>query len=111
MSIQSMKGVLDQISFQAQQTSATQKTPFISDNKNVDKKLQFSDVLFDSINNISQVQNTAKTQAQDYMTGATDIGLNDVMISMQKSSVALNLGIQVRNKMVSAYQEVMSMSV
>ncbi len=45
------------------------------------------------------------------MTGATDIGLNDVMVSMQKSSVALNLGIQVRNKMVSAYQEVMSMSV
>ncbi len=45
------------------------------------------------------------------MSGAPDIGLNDVMVSLQKSTLALNLGIQVRNKMVSAYQEIMGMSV
>jgi flagellar hook-basal body complex protein FliE len=111
MSIPSISGVLEQMNFQAQQVSATKTSPFVSQSQGADKKLQFSDVLFNSINSISSAQNTAKTRAQDYMTGATDIGLNDVMVSMQKSSVALNLGIQVRNKMVSAYQEIMSMAV
>ncbi|RPH26540.1 flagellar hook-basal body complex protein FliE [Buttiauxella warmboldiae] len=111
MSIQLMKGILQQLSFQAQQTAAPQKSTFLSDNKSDDKSLHFSSMLFNSINSISQTQNVAQTNAQDYMTGATDIGLNDVMVSMQKSSVALNLGIQVRNKMVNAYQEIMNMAV
>lgn len=111
MSIQSMRGVLDQISFQTQQINAPHKSTFLSDNVSTDKNLHFSSILFNSINDINQSQNVAKTNAQDYMTGATDIGLNDVMVSMQKSSIALNLGIQVRNKMVNAYQEVMNMGV
>jgi len=57
------------------------------------------------------MQTFAKQQSQAYLTGAEGIGLNDVMVSIQKSSVALNLGVQVRNKLVSAYQEIMSMPV
>jgi flagellar hook-basal body complex protein FliE len=33
------------------------------------------------------------------------------MTDMQKASVSMQMGIQVRNKLVSAYQEVMSMQV
>lgn len=109
MSIQSIQGVLEQINFQAQQVSAPQKrSSFVLNSDNYVEKPQFPTMLF---NSISKAQNVAKNQAQDYMTGATDIGLNDVMVSLQKSSVALNLGIQVRNKMVSAYQEIMNMAV
>ena len=111
MSIQSISGVLEQINFQAQQASTFQKSPLISDRQSVEKPLQFSDILFNSVNSINAMQSQAKTQSQDYMSGATDIGLNDVMVSLQKSSLALNLGVQVRNKLVSAYQEVMNMSV
>ncbi|EEQ11003.1 Flagellar hook-basal body protein [Yersinia mollaretii ATCC 43969] len=68
-------------------------------------------MLFNSVNSINAMQTQAKSQSQDYMTGTPGIGLNDVMVSMQKSSLALNLGVQVRNKLVSAYQEVMNMSV
>ncbi|WP_145542203.1 flagellar hook-basal body complex protein FliE [Yersinia alsatica] len=111
MSIQSISGVLEQINFQAQQASTFQKSPLISDSQNVEKPLHFSDILFNSVNSINAMQSQAKSQSQDYMSGATDIGLNDVMVSLQKSSLALNLGVQVRNKLVSAYQEVMNMSV
>lgn len=111
MSIQSMSGVLDQINFQAQQVSSTQKSPLISINQDVEKPIHFSDMLFNSVNSINAMQTQAKSQSQDYMTGTPGIGLNDVMVSMQKSSLALNLGVQVRNKLVSAYQEVMNMSV
>ncbi|VTP63971.1 Flagellar hook-basal body complex protein FliE [Serratia rubidaea] len=39
------------------------------------------------------------------------ISLNDVMVDLQKSSVSLQLGIQVRNKLVAAYQDIMGMQV
>ena len=39
------------------------------------------------------------------------MALNDVMADLQKASVSLQMGLQVRNKLVSAYQDVMSMQV
>lgn len=109
--MQSMSGVLNQIQFQARQASSLNAMTAISGRNKNEKNASFSDLLLNSVNSINQMQNTARTQAQSYMTGASDVSLNDVMVSMQKSSIALNFGIQARNKMVSAYQEVMSMSV
>lgn len=111
MAIQSMGSVVDQIQFQTQQLSKPQlASAFISDFGN-ERTASFSELLFNSLSNINQTQVAAKTQSEDYLSGASNIGLNDVMISLQKSSIALNMGIQVRNKMVSAYQEIMSMGV
>lgn len=111
MAIQSMSSVLEQMKSQTQQISNSPRpTAFVSDFGN-DKTASFSEVLFNSVNNINQTQVTAKTQSEAFLAGSTDIGLNDVMVSLQKSSIALNMGIQVRNKMVSAYQEIMSMGI
>lgn len=106
MSIHSMTGILNQIQFQARQASGLNT----HDSTSEIGKLSFSDTLLSSINAMSQTQTVAKSQAQAYMSGAPGIELNDVMVSLQKSSLALNLGVQVRNKMVSAYQEIMGMS-
>ncbi len=111
MSIQSMSSVLEQIQFQSRQISGVTNGNTLSDKQNNADDVSFSSLLFNSINGISQMQTSARSQAENYMTGAADIGLNDVMLSLQKSSVALNMGIQVRNKMVSAYQEIMNMAV
>lgn len=46
-----------------------------------------------------------------FTLGEPGIALNDVMADMQKASVSMQMGIQVRNKLVAAYQEVMSMQV
>lgn len=108
MSIQAMNNVLEQMQFQAQQIKGTQQ---IDRQAGEPQSLKFTDILFQSISNISDLQIDAQQQSQKYMTGAPDIGLNDVMVSLQKSSLALSLGTQVRNKLVSAYQEIMNMSV
>ncbi|MFD1801138.1 flagellar hook-basal body complex protein FliE [Mixta tenebrionis] len=110
MSIQSTN-VLDQIQFQARKIAETGNQLSLHNTQQSDKSVSFSDLLINSLNNINQLQSSARNQAESYFTGAPGIGLNDVMVAMQKSSVALNLGIQVRNKLVSAYQEIMSMSV
>jgi flagellar hook-basal body complex protein FliE len=108
MAIQAMNSDLEQIHTQISQISGTQQPSFRTEK---DEPVQFTDFLAKSIGNISGLQTSAKQQAEDYMTGASNVGLNDVMVSLQKSSVALNLGVQVRNKLVSAYQDIMNMSV
>ncbi|MGQ7789218.1 flagellar hook-basal body complex protein FliE [Shigella flexneri] len=58
-----------------------------------------------------QYTNSRRTQAEKFTLGEPGVALNDVMTDMQKASVSMQMGIQVRNKLVAAYQEVMSMQV
>ena len=108
MSIQAMNSILEQINIQANEIKGASQAGRINEQP---KTTNFNDILFQSISNISDLQVSAKSQAQQYMIGAPGVGLDDVMVSLQKSSVALNLGVQVRNKLVNAYQEIMNMSV
>jgi flagellar hook-basal body complex protein FliE len=62
-----------------------------------------------SIDNISGSQNKAYAQAEDFEMGKPGIALNDVMVDLQKANVAFQTGLQVRNRLVSAYQEIMNM--
>ncbi|WP_455813148.1 flagellar hook-basal body complex protein FliE [Pseudomonas graminis] len=64
-----------------------------------------------ALNKISETQTEARTQAQDFQMGKEGVSLNDVMVDMQKSSVSMQMGIQVRNKLVSAYSDIMNMQV
>ncbi|HEY9855032.1 MAG TPA: flagellar hook-basal body complex protein FliE [Stenomitos sp.] len=61
----------------------------------------------DSVNNLQLQSADLK---QELATGG-DVELHDVMIASEKAGVALNLTMQVRNKLVDAYQEIMRMSV
>lgn len=62
-----------------------------------------------SIDSISGAQTKAYGQAEDFELGKPGVALNDVMVDLQKANVAFQTGIQVRNRLVSAYQEMMSM--
>ena len=68
----------------------------------------FSDVLKSAINRVSGLQNSADTQVNTLMqTGQGDMG--QAMISVEKADVAFQLLMQVRNKVVSAYQDIEKM--
>lgn len=64
-----------------------------------------------SIQRINRLQQTANSQAMAFQAGDPNLQLNDVMVDMQKSSVAFQMGLQVRNRLVSAYRDVMNMQV
>lgn len=104
MSATLMRGVLDQIQTQAQQVSGQQR---VNAGKQ-ENAPSFSDALFNSISEINKTQLDAKNMTQQWMSGSSEIGLNDVMLSMQKSSISFSFGMQARNKMISAYQEIMN---
>ena len=70
----------------------------------------FADTLQDAVGKVNEMQLTAEKGAQDLATGRTD-NIADVMIMTEKADIALKLMMQVRNKIIDAYQEVMKMQV
>ncbi|ENN0660705.1 flagellar hook-basal body complex protein FliE [Salmonella enterica] len=73
--------------------------------------VSFAGQLHAALDRIDDRQTAARVQAEKFTLGEPGIALNDVMADMQKASVSMQMGIQVRNKLVAAYQEVMSMQV
>jgi flagellar hook-basal body complex protein FliE len=69
----------------------------------------FAGELKKSLSRISAAQEHASDQAEAFELGKPGIALNDVMVDMQKASIGFQTGLQVRNKVVQAYQEVMNM--
>lgn len=62
---------------------------------------------------VGEVDARGKTSAQELrkvMTGEVD-NLHQSMVAMQEASVAFNLMVEVRNKMMESYQQVMRMQV
>jgi flagellar hook-basal body complex protein FliE len=62
-----------------------------------------------SLNSISGAQQHAYGQAEAFELGRPGVALNDVMVDLQKANVAFQTGIQVRNRLVAAYQEIMNL--
>jgi flagellar hook-basal body complex protein FliE len=49
--------------------------------------------------------------AEDFSSGQSDVNLQDVMINLQKASLSFQQMVQVRNKLVSAYHDIMNIQV
>ncbi|MFC7368541.1 flagellar hook-basal body complex protein FliE [Vreelandella zhaodongensis] len=71
----------------------------------------FGSELQASIQRINRLQQAANTKSMAFQAGDPNIELNDVMVDMQKASVAFQMGLQVRNRLVTAYRDVMNMQV
>jgi flagellar hook-basal body complex protein FliE len=74
-------------------------------------KVDFADALKASLDQVSDTQNKAEAMTQRFARGDDSVNLSDVMISMQKASISFQATVQVRNKVVSAYQDIMNMQV
>lgn len=74
-------------------------------------KTAFGDILNQSIQSVNESQMKAKELTSAYSAGAPDVDLPEVMVSLQKASVSFQAVTQVRNQLLSAYKDVMSMQV
>lgn len=70
----------------------------------------FGNILKDQMSQINELQSEAAQAKQIYAVGG-DIDLHNVMIAGEKAELSLQLAMQVRNKMISAYQEITHMTV
>lgn len=71
----------------------------------------FAQVLQNSIAQVSQTQQQAEVMAADFAAGNSTENLHEVMIALQKANISFQEMVQVRNKLVSAYHDVMNMQV
>lgn len=71
----------------------------------------FGQALKAAIDQVSAAQAQAQQMAQDVAAGNENVNLQDVMINLQKASLSFQQMVQVRNKLVTAYQDVMNMPV
>ena len=60
---------------------------------------------------VSQVQDDASRLQGRYSAGSPDVSLEQTMVAMQHSQIAFQAALTVRNRLVSAYSEIMSMNV
>lgn len=74
-------------------------------------RADFSDLLKRSLSQVNEVQQKASSLGQAFEAGDPNVSVADLMVAMQKSSISLQATSQVRNKLVAAYQEIMSMQV
>ena len=71
----------------------------------------FSDLLKRSIDSVNETQQQANSLRTAFEQGEEGLDLADVMIAAQKSSVSFQAMVEVRNKLVDAYKDVMNMPV
>ena len=69
----------------------------------------FADLLKSSLDQVNAVQQEASGLQQAFDANDPNVNLQDVMVQLQKASLSFQTMVQVRNRLVSAYQEIMSM--
>ena len=71
----------------------------------------FSQLLSKAIESVNQLQNEADRMSTAYELGDDKVDLAQVMLASQKADLSFQAMVQVRNKLISAYQEVMRMQI
>lgn len=74
-------------------------------------KVNFADALKSQLDQVAAAQNRAREMGQAFTAGDDRVSLSDVMMASQKAGIAFQATVQVRNKLVTAYQEIMNMQV
>ena len=71
----------------------------------------FASALGDALKSVSQAQRGASELQRQFQSGVEGVSLEETMIAMQKAQVGFQAALAVRNRLVSAYTDVMNMSV
>jgi len=74
-------------------------------------KVDFADVLKSSLDGVAQAQSKSEAMQKAFVLGDNSVSLSDTMIAMQKASINFQTTVQVRNKVVQAYNDIMNMQV
>lgn len=74
------------------------------------KDKSFADTLKDAVGTVNQLHKESDKKMQELATGKTT-NIPEVMMAAEKADIAMRLMVQMRNKIIDAYQEVMKMQV
>ena len=102
---------IDQVLSEMRRLTATAQGGLAETEKVQEGGSDFASLLKQSVNQVNDLQQTAKTLSNDFSSGDPNVDVTEVMVALQKAGVAFQAMTEVRNRLVSAYQEIMSMQV
>ena len=80
-------------------------------NKVVDEKIEskssgFKDILVEQLNKVNEKQIEADILTEKIIRGDSDVSIHEVMLAGEEANMSLQLAVQVRNKLLEAFQEI-----
>ena len=72
---------------------------------------QFGNALKVALDNVNDTQKTSEALTKAYTMEDPNVGLEETMIAMSKANLSFQALVQVRNKLVSAYHDIMNMQI
>lgn len=74
------------------------------------QQTDFADSLKAAVSAVGKQVDEATALQQQFVSGASDVSLSDVMLATQKATLSFQAMVQVRNRLVTAYQDIMNIS-
>lgn len=71
----------------------------------------FAKALSQALDAVNGAQSEASGLAREFQLGSSSVSLEETMIAMQKANISFQTAVQVRNRVVSAYHDIMNMPV
>lgn len=84
--------------------------PKISGSEVAEASTTFGNMLSKTINQVNQAQNNSDTAITELHTGSAK-NLHDVMIATEEADIAIRMLVQMRNKALDAYNEIMRLQI
>ena len=83
---------------------------FINENNQIDtkEKVNFSEILKDKLDGVNAKQVKADDSTEAFIKG-DEVDIHNVMLNAEEAKMSMELAVQVRNKLVEAYQELSRM--
>jgi flagellar hook-basal body complex protein FliE len=108
---------IDQVLSQIRSLQATQRnaisppTSAIGQGPQQSGGTSFAQVLKQGLDKVNATQQSADAKAQAFARGTPGVELGEVMVEAQKAGVAFRATVEVRNRFVAAYQDIMNMPI
>jgi flagellar hook-basal body complex protein FliE len=106
MSSMEINRVLEQIRSLQAQTRSGAAQPQTQQTRDLG---EFANILRQGLDQVNQIQQRADQLSEAFQRGTPGVELPQVMLEMSKASVSLQAVSQVRNRLISAYQDIMNM--
>lgn len=84
--------------------------PELNKNTTTQENINFGDILKRELDKVNDSQINAENATMDLLTGKTT-DIHQVMIATEEARLSLELAVQIRNKLVDAYQEISRMQI
>ena len=106
-----MNGIDRMLSQLRTAAALAQRKPELRESADPKGKADFTSVLKNSLDQVNQSQTEAQRLSRAFSVGDPETNLQDVVIAMQKSTISFQQAVQVRNRLVQAYHDIMNMPI